>query len=97
MINEPDRLTDKVNVDVSNIKNVTNQLAEVLINGAKSCGMVTQTNPNNKHNHKKKHFKWFNKECLLLKKEFEVARRRLRDNKNGANLEQKQASKKYKR
>ena len=60
--------------------------------------MVTQTNPNNKQNHKKKHFKWFNKECLLKKKEFEVARRRWRDNKNGVNLEQmKLASKNYKR
>ena len=31
VINELDRLTDTVNVDVSNINNVTNQLTEVLI------------------------------------------------------------------
>ena len=47
-------MTDTVNVDVSNINNVTNQLTEVLINGAKSCGMVTQTNSNDKQNHRKK-------------------------------------------
>ena len=94
VINELDRLIDTVNVDVSNINNVTNQLTEVLINGAKSCGMVTQTNPNNKRNHRKKHFKWFNKGCLLKK----GIRGRWRDNKNGVNLEQmKQASKNYKR
>ena len=46
VINELNRMTDTVNVDVSNINNVTNQLTEVLINGAKSCGMVTQTNSN---------------------------------------------------
>ena len=45
VIIELDKLTETVNVDASNINNVTNQLTEVLINGAKNCGMVTQTNP----------------------------------------------------
>ena len=98
MIIELDKLTETVNVDASNINNVTNQLTEVLINGAKNCGMVTQTNPCSKQNSRKKHFKWFNKECILKKKEFEVARRRWRDNKNIVNLDQmRQASRKYKK
>ena len=51
-----------------------------------------------KQNSRKKHFKWFNKECILKKKEFEVARRRWRDNKNIINLDQmRQASRKYKK
>ena len=54
VIIELDKLTETVNVDASNINNVTNQLTEVLINGAKNCGMVTQTNPCSKQNSRKK-------------------------------------------
>ena len=50
VIKELDNLTETVNVDASNINNITNQLTEVLINGAKNCGMVTQTNPCSKQN-----------------------------------------------
>ena len=54
VIKELDKLTETVNVDSSNINNVTNQLTEVLINGAKNCGMVTQTNPHSKQKPRKK-------------------------------------------
>ena len=54
MMKELDKLTETVNADASSINNVTNKLTEVLINGAKNCGMVTQTNPYSKHDPRKK-------------------------------------------
>ena len=84
VINELDRLTNKVNMKVSSINNVTNQLAEVLINGAKNCGMVTQI-PIINGVTRKNISSGLTRNAYLEKKEFEVARRRWRDNKNGVN------------
>ena len=63
--------------------NVTNQLTEVLINGAKNCGMVTQPNPFSNQNTRKNTSNGLTRNAYLKRKrEFEVARRRWRDYKN---------------
>ena len=52
VINDLDRLTDKVNVDVSNINNVTNQLTDVWLIEAKDVVWLHKQIPINKRNHK---------------------------------------------
>jgi hypothetical protein len=81
------------------VNEVTNELNQIMLEGAVKCDMVTKIkNQNMRSKRKVNHFSWFNQECKIMKTEFEIAKRRYRNFKSEENLvSMKRASKNYKR